>query len=83
MHSKHKWREDAACKTAPVGIFFGLPTEQAHPKAEAKDYCRRCPVQQECLDFSIQSGEMWGIWGGLDEKSRRKLMRKLGMEAEA
>ena len=32
---------------------------------EALTYCNRCPVKDDCLRWALESGEAWGIWGGV------------------
>jgi hypothetical protein len=39
----------------------------------AEAYCSTCPVQLECLAYSLHYGE-YGIWSGVAEKER-KVMR--------
>lgn len=38
--------------------------------AKAKALCAVCPVQQECLDFALDTGQRFGIWGGLTARQR-------------
>lgn len=38
--------------------------------------CRRCPVQQACLDYALADRELVGIWGGTTTAERQK-MRQL------
>ena len=42
--------------------------------ASAKKVCARCPVRQKCLQYAFDSGERYGIWGGLNEVERRPLL---------
>lgn len=52
-----------------------------HPSAgqtvarEALDTCDRCPVRQDCLEWALENRERYGIWGGLSERARRRLLR--------
>lgn len=66
------WQADAACRDAPVDIFFSL--DEADQR-EALEYCETCPVRQECLRFAIENRETYGIWGGTREAERRTLIR--------
>lgn len=34
-----------------------------------------CPVRAQCLEYALDAGERFGIWGGLSEPERRKLRR--------
>jgi WhiB family redox-sensing transcriptional regulator len=43
---------------------------------EAKAVCARCPVREACLRFALDTGQNYGIWGGLTEDERHKLRRK-------
>ena len=38
--------------------------------------CRGCPVRSACLEWAIQTGADFGIWGGLAEDERRALQRR-------
>ena len=61
------WRDRAACKGADPGIFF---PERGGSLAEARSYCQRCPVAEECRTVGL--GEHYGVWGGLSERQRRR-----------
>jgi WhiB family redox-sensing transcriptional regulator len=76
----------AACLGMSTDLFFppeniggprkgrGVPGEKERIE-QAKEICRRCPVRQECLEWSIGSphrGMEVGIWGGMDTAERRK-----------
>lgn len=39
----------------------------------AKQICRSCPHQPECLEWALEANEEFGIWGGLTALERRKL----------
>jgi len=72
------WRADAACRGEDPELFF--PVGSTGPAldqiAEAKEVCGRCPVQEACLDFALNTGQAYGIWGGLTEDERRSLRRR-------
>lgn len=57
------WMDAAACKDADPELFFGPGT------AEAKRICDRCPVRDQCRDYS--RGDTYGVWGGESEQDRR------------
>ena len=70
------WRDKAECLTEDPERFFPkarTPYVLAELIDEAKTVCARCPVAAECLEFAISTGQDYGIFGGLDEKERRKL----------
>lgn len=45
-------------------------------ESRARALCSRCPVREECLSAALDSGEPHGIWGGLNELQRSRLLRK-------
>lgn len=67
-----EWAERGACIGEDPDLFF---PERGASTREAKAICRACPVQQECLEHAIRTGEKHGIWGGRSERERRR-MRK-------
>ena len=76
------WRMSASCATDNPEKWFPLfSTGAMQPHdlrmiAEAKAICGACPVRAECLESAMQSGERWGIWGGLTPEERGNAWRK-------
>lgn len=73
------WRDDASC--AQVGGDGWFP-ENGNVSTKITDMCHECPVREACLQYALDNHEVFGIWGGLNYKSRRKL-RKQNARAEA
>jgi WhiB family transcriptional regulator, redox-sensing transcriptional regulator len=78
------WKESGACnEAADPDLFFGgedddLPMDKA-TVAEARDWCADCSVSRDCLIFSLQGGERFGIWGGYTPEERRRMReQKIG-----
>jgi WhiB family redox-sensing transcriptional regulator len=80
------WRENAACKGIDVEVFFPpeedvgsiFPTEEsADPAREAKAICADCPVAEICLQYSLATNQVEGVWGGLDTNERRRMRRRI------
>ena len=71
------WRDSAACRDHDPEQWFPVGTSgPAQLQAEqAKAVCRRCPVTDECLQSSFESGFSAGVWGGMDEDERRAYSR--------
>jgi WhiB family transcriptional regulator, redox-sensing transcriptional regulator len=67
------WQADAACHDADAELFFSLDEAR---QQEALAMCAECPVRRECLEHALANGEQYGIWGGLREGERRRLMRE-------
>lgn len=63
-----------ACAERPSEWWY--PDERSIDAARAKAICRSCPVRFECLEASLDPTlpELYGIWGGLDESDRRRIM---------
>jgi WhiB family redox-sensing transcriptional regulator len=64
-----EWQRDALCAQIDPEMFF---PEKGGSTAEAKAVCARCDVRQQCLDYALDNGERFGIWGGLSERQRRR-----------
>ena len=58
-----------------IADVLATPTEP-ESVARAKAVCSCCPVTERCLTWAMHSGEIDGIWGGLDGDERRTLKRK-------
>lgn len=67
------WRDKGRCLGADPDVFFPLD-EVA--EAEAKVICADCPVREACLEHAIVHREKMGVWGGLGERERRRLIRR-------
>jgi len=74
------WQARANCMGVDPDLFF--PERGASTK-EAKEVCRGCVVQAECLEFALENGEKFGIWGGMSERERRRLRRARALERRA
>lgn len=50
------------------------PERWWEPKDEegARELCRRCPVQPECLDYALAADERYGVWGATTPEERRR-----------
>ncbi|MFC8271115.1 WhiB family transcriptional regulator [Streptomyces sp. NPDC057271] len=75
----YDWRDDADCQRLgldPEGFFpvgtSAVPMAQA---AEAKRFCRSCPVAMSCARWAIDRRIDDGVWGGVDELQRRHIFR--------
>jgi WhiB family redox-sensing transcriptional regulator len=54
-------------------VFYPISDEDAE---EAKAVCAICPVRQLCLEHALNYRERDGVWGGLNERERRRLVRQ-------
>jgi len=69
------WLSRGACRAEDADLFFpvGESKESRRQEAQAKAVCRRCPVQERCLRWALESRQDVGVWGGMSEKERRRL----------
>ena len=79
MRTEPQWQVKAACRGPQAVVFFPPPQferkdEKLEREARAKDICRTCPVQKDCLEFALSIKEPHGIWGGKSENERKHLL---------
>jgi WhiB family redox-sensing transcriptional regulator len=82
-----QWTAHARCQHAQIDsesdIFFpekGGSTKAAKLICNGGDGLPPCPVKAQCLAYALENDEKFGIWGGLNERERRKLKRLAGPE---
>ncbi|QFQ02962.1 Transcriptional regulator WhiB2 [Corynebacterium urogenitale] len=68
------WQEQALCAQTDPEAFF---PEKGGSTREAKRICQACGVRDECLEYALANDERFGIWGGLSERERRKLKKRI------
>lgn len=66
------WQDYANCRGADADLFF---PERGASTRKAKAICHACEVRNECLDYALDNGEKFGIWGGMSERERRRVRR--------
>jgi WhiB family redox-sensing transcriptional regulator len=68
-----RWQDLALCAETDPESFF--PPKGGSTR-EAKRTCRSCEVRAECLEYALNTDQMFGIWGGMSERERRRLKRQ-------
>lgn len=71
---EQEWQERALCAQTDPEAFF---PEKGGSTREAKRICQGCEVRSECLEYALAHDERFGIWGGLSERERRKLKKRV------
>jgi WhiB family redox-sensing transcriptional regulator len=66
------WFDDAACRGRSDLFFTFDPTKIA----QAKAICAECPVRPECRAFALDTRQEYGVWGGMDETQRMRMLRR-------
>ena len=74
------WQAQANCMGVDPDLFF---PERGASTREAKEVCRGCVVREDCLEFALDNGEKFGIWGAMSERERRRLRRARAIERRA
>lgn len=67
------WVTKAACSGSNNSIFF--PAGGAGVKL-AKQYCMKCSVRNECLEYALLYRIEQGVWGGASERQRVKILKE-------
>lgn len=67
---------DGLCAETDPEAFY---PEKGGSTRHAKAVCLECPIQTECLEWAIEHGERYGIWGGTSEHERRKIIAARGI----
>ncbi|MGI9603512.1 MAG: WhiB family transcriptional regulator [Acidimicrobiales bacterium] len=74
------WQDYANCLGVDPDLFF---PERGASTREAKEVCRGCEVQDDCLEYALRNGEKFGIWGGMSERERRRIRRQRALARAA
>lgn len=74
-------KDEALCAQTDPELFF--PEEKDYSKISyytdvkaAKEICSNCPLVIDCLEYSLVNHPLQGIWGGLTEPERSKLIKR-------
>ena len=65
------WPTMAKCR----GMQDDLFPDGADQK-RARTICYGCEVRAECLAEALDNRIEWGVWGGMTERERRRLLRQ-------
>jgi WhiB family redox-sensing transcriptional regulator len=82
MYEHSTWRAGAECQSDNAVYFYAPSHFERKPEKDwregiARALCGRCKVREQCLNYSIEVEEGHGIWGGLNELERSRLLRSL------
>lgn len=85
------WMKEAYCveHEIPTAVFFPDPEGSGRGHApdwsEAREACRRCEVESECLAFAFANKIKFGMFGGKtpDERSALRGVRPRSKSARA
>ncbi len=76
-----RWSRRAACRGPESALFFPPLVSEGRPERDAREVmakaiCMSCDVRRECLDHALRVPEAHGIWGGLSEIERARLLEE-------
>ena len=76
------WMRRGACRDLPLRDKEQFFASTARGQEQAAARCTRCPVQQRCLNFAIETRQQFGVWGGRTERQLRALVRQVARDQE-
>jgi WhiB family redox-sensing transcriptional regulator len=74
------WLDEAACLGQGSDLFYADTVYTSETKkiiAKAKTFCKSCPVVADCLQYSINNDERFGVWGSFSSKERASIRNHL------
>lgn len=75
-----EWTKDALCGGGDVLAVAGMDYDTMFTTSDdqhiVKKICASCPVRVECLSEALNGRVEFGVWGGLTERERRKILRR-------
>jgi WhiB family transcriptional regulator, redox-sensing transcriptional regulator len=64
------WMRDGLCAQTDPEAFYPDEYSDVGP---AKAVCAVCPVLAECRAYALETGQRFGVWGGLSANERQKI----------
>lgn len=65
------WMAAGACREHHPSVFF---PSTGTGVLRAQRICRTCPVAGDCLEYALTHSIEHGVWGGVSERGRRRLL---------
>lgn len=80
-----EWQLSGACRGSDTVLFFHPDGERglarSRRQAAAKAICQTCPVLAECRRHALSVHEPYGVWGGMSEEERSRLLAETRIHA--
>lgn len=71
MYLAHQeWALRAKCRGSADALFV-----EGAEQREARRVCAGCVVRAQCLAEALDNRIEWGVWGGMTERERRRLLK--------
>ncbi len=74
------WMAKGNCRDEPPSRFF--PSDGVGVEV-ARRICATCPVKEPCLEYALNQRVDHGVWGGLSERERRRILKRRRDAADA
>jgi len=72
------WQTRAQCRGVDLSVFFPPDGERGRARSarerRAKAFCGDCPVLAQCRRHALAIAEPFGVWGGLSEGERARML---------
>jgi WhiB family redox-sensing transcriptional regulator len=72
MQPDAAWMAIGLCKDMDPDVFF---PNSGSGVIVAQKICQRCPVAEPCLDYALEQRIEFGVWGGVSERGRRRILQ--------
>ncbi|MGZ7495891.1 WhiB family transcriptional regulator [Corynebacterium sp. ZY180755] len=73
------WQLQGACRGENSEVFYHPDGERGRARRmrerRAKAVCAGCPVLEQCRRHAIEVQEPYGIWGGMSESERHRIIQ--------
>lgn len=73
------WQLQGACRGENSEVFYHPDGERGRARRmrelRAKAVCAGCSVLDQCRQHAIEVQEPYGIWGGMSESERQRIIR--------
>jgi WhiB family redox-sensing transcriptional regulator len=70
----HSWHSEALCRGSSPELFFFEAGQSKRKNYVVENYCKLCPVKQRCLDYALNNDIRFGVWGGLTQAERNRIL---------
>lgn len=74
------WRDKGLCRNEDPDAWYpaGTSADARATLRHALSVCFACPVRVSCGQWALETREQWGVWGGMSEGQRRRILRRRG-----
>lgn len=74
------------CQEMNPAYFFADPLDEEEPfgrseRAIAVSACQRCPIRRECLEYAMDTKQLYGVYGGYIPAQRETIRMRRELDA--